>query len=157
MDRQYHDALPDVSSDASGTPPRSPRRQVERKANASSSSYYALSGARAGLEPGQPSSPERDAISSHDHVTPDTEPSLAKILELHRNTPWIGDHLTPEDTSRTLRAYTSMAIAFAVCQRLDGEELTHLLTVALTSQDGRPAQIGIDEGAQAVLEALGVW
>jgi sugar phosphate isomerase/epimerase len=71
--------------------------------------------------------------------------------------PWVGDQLSPEDTSRMLRAYTSMAVAFAVCERLDADRLNSLLVVALSRQDDRHPQAGIDAASQAILEALGKW
>ena len=82
---------------------------------------------------------------------------LAKILQLHRDAPWVGDKLSPEDTSRILRAYTSMAVAFAICEHMDGDTLSSLLALALSRQDDDHPQAGIDDAAMAVLEALGKW
>lgn len=80
---------------------------------------------------------------------------LAKILPLHRDAPWVGDNLTPDDTRRTLHALTSVALAFAKYADLSGEQLTALLTLVMDAQNGRPATKGIDEGTLAALEAVG--
>lgn len=83
--------------------------------------------------------------------------TLAKILQLHRDAPWIGDTLNAKDTSRVLRAYSSMAVAFAVAQKIDAQDLVNLLAVALGAQRDDSPQLGIDEGAEAILKTLGVW
>jgi hypothetical protein len=106
------------------------------------------------LEPRQPSSPERDAISYQELDSDVTEPSLARILELHRYTPWIGDTLPADQTSRVLRAYSSMAIAMAVRERLDAEELVNLLALALANQQDDHPQVGIDVAADLIIRAL---
>ena len=82
---------------------------------------------------------------------------LANILQLHRDAPWVGDQLDAEDTSRILRAYTSMTVAFAVSEHMDGDRLSSLLALALSRQNDHHPQAGIDDGAQAVLTALGKW
>lgn len=82
---------------------------------------------------------------------------LAEILQLHRNMPWIGDRLSAADTSRILRAYSSMAVAFAIAQGLDADRLVNILAIALGAQRDDVPQVGIDEGAEAILKTLGEW
>jgi hypothetical protein len=147
----------EVSSAMSDSPPRRPRRQSGKSANASSSSKYALSGASVTNRLHAPRSKLRDNHAYQDHDSATGAAQLASILQLHRDAPWVGDTLNPVDTSRILRAYTSMAVAFAVCERMDGDRLSALLALALSRQDDRHPQAGIDDAAQAVLEALGKW
>jgi hypothetical protein len=81
-------------------------------------------------------------------------PRIATILQLHRDVPWVGDQLSPEDTRATLHALTSVALAFAKYADLSGDQLVALLELVMDAQRGRPASEGIDEGTLAVLEVL---
>jgi hypothetical protein len=81
--------------------------------------------------------------------------SLAKILQLRKDVPWVGDTLSPADMERSYHALTSLTLAFALYADINGAQLPDLMLAALQAQDGRSTTEGIDQGVVAVLRKLG--
>src|SRR4029077_17245818 len=144
-----------ISSEERFSAPRSPRRQSRKERNAPNSSEYALSGpsVTARLQPSRSKLPNNPGFYDHESA-PEASP-LAKILQLRRDQPWVGDTLSPADTERSYHALTSMVLAFALYADISGEQLPDLMLAALQAQDGRPATEGIDQGVVEVLRKLG--